>query len=463
MKINLVSIISLFLIIVLFATNNVAQPPTIVKGYVYIDNLITEPDEVHLTFSSQSRVGSVYSDGRYIIVFTGEDDGNVGEFYIIYNGKSYIPSETVTIIENQFIYEIDLYIETSDGGKEPPDEPVDPTNIQPKAISGGPYYEIIGEPIFFDASESYDSDGTIKNYQWDFGDDITSSGESTSHSYSAVGNYRVTLTVTDDKGKSDLDITYAYITETPNDPPSQPLVNGPQGGSVNILYNYTVFSTDIENNSIQYVFDWGDKTNITSSHFLDNGTTFKANHSWEYPGIYIVTVYAIDENNVVSKTTKINVLIDSIFCVNIGYMIDYTSDGFYDLFYSNSTGEESILDQDGDFYLIDEDNNGNYDYKYNFKTNTLEEFSEIKTESEKSTNILNNIQFIVVIIIIFILILSALFYYLKIVKKSDKKKDKRKEKFNFEKVKKERGKSEDILNENNIIEDEIDKILENKK
>jgi PKD repeat protein len=55
----------------------------------------------------------------------------------------------------------------------------------------------------FDASTSFDSDGTIVSYQWDFGDQNTGSGVVLSHTYSIAGNYQVTLTVTDDKGATD--------------------------------------------------------------------------------------------------------------------------------------------------------------------------------------------------------------------------------------------------------------------
>ncbi|AHM62644.1 beta-1,4-xylanase [Flammeovirgaceae bacterium 311] len=52
----------------------------------------------------------------------------------------------------------------------------------------------------FDASASFDSDGTISSYAWDFGDGSTGSGELANHSFSAYGNYTVTLTVTDNGG-----------------------------------------------------------------------------------------------------------------------------------------------------------------------------------------------------------------------------------------------------------------------
>jgi parallel beta-helix repeat protein len=58
---------------------------------------------------------------------------------------------------------------------------------------------ILGEVITFDASGSYDPDGSIVSYDWDFGEPgATGSGEIVSYSYADDGIYTVTLTVTDD-------------------------------------------------------------------------------------------------------------------------------------------------------------------------------------------------------------------------------------------------------------------------
>lgn len=51
-----------------------------------------------------------------------------------------------------------------------------------------------------DAGTSSDSDGTITNYAWNFGDGNTGSGATPSHAYAAANTYQVTLTVTDDDG-----------------------------------------------------------------------------------------------------------------------------------------------------------------------------------------------------------------------------------------------------------------------
>jgi|GEM_PF-2893195 len=56
--------------------------------------------------------------------------------------------------------------------------------------------------ITFDGSDSFDPDGTIVNYQWDFGDGITDTGVSIIHSYPTEDIYTVSLTVTDDAGNT---------------------------------------------------------------------------------------------------------------------------------------------------------------------------------------------------------------------------------------------------------------------
>ncbi len=54
----------------------------------------------------------------------------------------------------------------------------------------------------FDASESYDEDGYIVDWQWSFGDGTSGTGETADHIYDLAGTYTVRLTVIDDSGKS---------------------------------------------------------------------------------------------------------------------------------------------------------------------------------------------------------------------------------------------------------------------
>jgi PKD repeat protein len=59
-----------------------------------------------------------------------------------------------------------------------------------------------GTIISFNASSSYDPDGYIANYFWDFGDGTNATGILVNHAYAGNGTYTVTLTVTDDDGTS---------------------------------------------------------------------------------------------------------------------------------------------------------------------------------------------------------------------------------------------------------------------
>ncbi|MCJ7614210.1 PKD domain-containing protein, partial [Candidatus Bathyarchaeota archaeon] len=70
-----------------------------------------------------------------------------------------------------------------------------------------------GEMISFDASGSYDPDGTIVAYLWDFGDGNTATGVTVDHAYSEAGTYTVTLTVTDDDGASSSVVAEKTVNE----------------------------------------------------------------------------------------------------------------------------------------------------------------------------------------------------------------------------------------------------------
>jgi len=56
-----------------------------------------------------------------------------------------------------------------------------------------------GDTVTFDASASFD-DGWLVNYQWDFGDRSTGSGNVVTHNYPNVGVYTVSLLVIDNEG-----------------------------------------------------------------------------------------------------------------------------------------------------------------------------------------------------------------------------------------------------------------------
>src|SRR5947209_9376708 len=55
---------------------------------------------------------------------------------------------------------------------------------------------VVGQPILLDGSASFDPNSSSSlTYTWDFGDGTTGSGIAVNHSYLAIGNYTLTLTV----------------------------------------------------------------------------------------------------------------------------------------------------------------------------------------------------------------------------------------------------------------------------
>ena len=74
-------------------------------------------------------------------------------------------------------------------------------NKEPVAVAEAAYPDVsVGEALEFNGSGSSDEDGEIASYAWEFGDGNTGAGENVQHTYSDVGVYTVTLTVTDNQG-----------------------------------------------------------------------------------------------------------------------------------------------------------------------------------------------------------------------------------------------------------------------
>jgi len=76
-----------------------------------------------------------------------------------------------------------------------------------------PRSPIVNEDLTFNASKSYDPDGTIISYNWNFGDGGTATGQIVTHKYSSPGTYIVSLTVTDNDGLTDMETKEITVYE----------------------------------------------------------------------------------------------------------------------------------------------------------------------------------------------------------------------------------------------------------
>jgi PKD repeat protein len=70
--------------------------------------------------------------------------------------------------------------------------------------------------VSFSSAGSYDSDGTIVAYDWDFGDGTSSTLANPVKSYSTAGTYTATLVVVDDSGLSSVADSVTIIVQSNN-------------------------------------------------------------------------------------------------------------------------------------------------------------------------------------------------------------------------------------------------------
>ncbi len=80
---------------------------------------------------------------------------------------------------------------------------------------------VVGQLTQFNATGSYDADGKIVSYTWNFGDGtLGQQGKTLVHTYATPGRYFVRLTVTDDLGKSASRTETVSVSPAQSQPPS---------------------------------------------------------------------------------------------------------------------------------------------------------------------------------------------------------------------------------------------------
>jgi nitrous oxidase accessory protein NosD len=105
-----------------------------------------------------------------------------------------------------------------------------PEGQWPVADPGGPYFGVVAKPITFHGEGSYDPDGELVRYYWDFGDGDFGGGPTPEWAYWWPGEFSVLLVVWDDDYMWGMCNTTATITEGLS-LPHTPQPNGPVSGT----------------------------------------------------------------------------------------------------------------------------------------------------------------------------------------------------------------------------------------
>lgn len=154
---------------------------------------------------------------------------------------------------------------------------------------------LINETVTFNASKSYDLDGSIMNYSWDFGDETNGTGVNVDHTYLVEGNYTVVLNVTDNDGFTNS--TFKSITITTRYPLAS-FTYSPTFPIVNQTITFDASFSDPHGGTIDsYAWNFGDETTIT-----ENIPT--TNHTYTTTGTFTVTLNVTDSEGLWDATSK---------------------------------------------------------------------------------------------------------------------------------------------------------------
>src|SRR5207245_1507790 len=167
-------------------------------------------------------------------------------------------------------------------GPQPPgaDFTVNPLRVNP------------GVPVTFDASTSFDPDGMIVSYTWEFGDSTGGTGVVATHSYANPGVFTVNLTVVDNQTLS----SSATHQVTVNAPPHAGFQFAPTTVFVGISVTFDgSTSSDPDGSIASYAWDFGDGS---------TGTGIQAVHVFAAKGTLQIRLTVVDNDGLSNQTTR---------------------------------------------------------------------------------------------------------------------------------------------------------------
>ena len=211
-------------------------------------------------------------------------------------------------------------------------------NTAPVAVASFSASVCPNESVSFDAAKSYDSDGIIKSYLWNFGDGYTGEGKTVNHKFPIEGKYNISLTV--DDGEDVINSKTESVSAIKvNSKPELAL-----GKTKVVCSNEKVTITpnkvfDADNQMLKY--DWRSSDGFTSS-----AKVFE--HAFKTPGIYKVSLI-VDDNELTScsKTEDtLSVIVNSMPVAKTTHVSSgFTGGANDDILFDGSSSSDADGDQ----------------------------------------------------------------------------------------------------------------------
>lgn len=164
----------------------------------------------------------------------------------------------------------------------------------------------VGKSYLFNAEDISSPNGSIENYEWEFGDGSNvTKNKSAQHTYSKVGTYTVTLKLTDEEGATG-QVASTIEVITPESVPVAVITTDQEWssedqvsiqGQVPFTVNFSATSSsDSDDNIINYEWDVDGDTKI-------DGTGEEYEYTYQEAGIYNVVLYVEDSEDNQSEAT----------------------------------------------------------------------------------------------------------------------------------------------------------------
>jgi len=271
----------------------IAYKPT--ANFTYTPDQPTELDEITFDASSSSD-----PDGSIVNYTWNLGDGSVGYGVVVQHKYSF-----------DGVYNVTLTVWDNDGAWDVMEKNVVVINLPPVAnFSFTPTQPIVGEVVTFNDS-SYDLDGSVRIWRWDFGDGIVIEGSTSdyrivNHSYTKDGIYNVTLTVWDnDYANSSLTKQISVMDIYP--PAISNITAFPNPQEINEYVNISCdINDDVEVAKARVNVTYPDGHSINSTMIKAGNGKYFYNLLGDWEGDYTYFIWAKDTSNNTNKSNSKN-------------------------------------------------------------------------------------------------------------------------------------------------------------
>jgi PKD repeat protein len=166
----------------------------------------------------------------------------------------------------------------------------------------------VGEPVWFSSEGSWDPDGYIASWYWEFGDGESSAEASPIHPYTAAGTYEVSLVVTDNDGLSSEPARLTITVTAANLPPVAVASADKTLVAVGEEIHFSSEgSFDPESGALAYSWDFGDGWTSASPNPA---------HAYEAGGHYSVALTVTDPEGASASATAAVTAVEVSFSMN---------------------------------------------------------------------------------------------------------------------------------------------------